>query len=355
MNSTHKCEVFKIDNIQKHPNADKLSIVNFYNYQCIIRTEDFKEGDLAVYIPPDNCVDISHPSFEFLKVLGKSPRIKAQKLRGVVSQGLVMKAPAGYNEGDDLSQHWGITHYVPSEKVTRISDSSRWIEAPPYSGEYYDIDSWFRYGRNVFIPGEMVLITEKIHGMNVRYTYQLGEYHVCSRKFWREESSSSIYWKILNERKWLKKLLKQNPNLIVYGEIFGKGIQDLEYGRDKPDFLIFDIYCPHESSCWLSWENCEYLIEQSLKPSWVSKWFNKLFPNIFQIPNQNARNYMVPIIARGIYSEPFILSLISGKSLLDAEDIREGIVIKPVNERLDMKIGRVILKAVSPEYLEKGN
>lgn len=31
--------------------------------------------------------------------------------------------------------------------------------------------------------------------------------------------------------------------------------------------------------------------------------------------------------------------------------IREGVVIKPIQEMWDYKLGRVILKAVSPEYL----
>ena len=89
-NSTHKVEVFKVGELTKHPNADSLSILMvFDNYQTVVRTSDFIPGDLACYIPPDNIVPDT-PQFEFLK---GHRHIKAAKLRGIMSQGLVLAAP----------------------------------------------------------------------------------------------------------------------------------------------------------------------------------------------------------------------------------------------------------------------
>ncbi len=63
----------------------------------------------------------------------------------------------------------------------------------------------------------------------------------------------------------------------------------------------------------------------------------------------------VPLIYRGPWSKA-VLDLKNGKTTLSgADNIREGIVIRPVKERYDHKVGRVILKAISEEYLLRKN
>ncbi|MDP6053309.1 MAG: hypothetical protein QF879_13265 [Candidatus Latescibacteria bacterium] len=52
------------------------------------------------------------------------------------------------------------------------------------------------------------------------------------------------------------------------------------------------------------------------------------------------------------YNLKEIKELVSGPSLVYwAKYLREGIVVTPYNERCGRKVGRVILKFVSPEYL----
>ena len=156
VNSTHKVEVFRVTALEKHPNADLLSIMPVFNYQAVVRTSDFRVGDLACYIPPDNVLP-DKPEYEFLK---GHRHIKAAKLRGIMSQGLVLAAPAGAQEGDDVAELLGIIHYVPEIKNTGDGEM---IAAPSFSGEIYDVDSWFRY--DYLIPdGTLVEITEKLDG-----------------------------------------------------------------------------------------------------------------------------------------------------------------------------------------------
>src|SRR5438046_3480508 len=110
MNSTHKVEVVRIERIEKHENADTLGIVNvFGGYPCCVRLGDFKEGDLAAYIPPESVCPATEP-FAFL---GDHRRIKVKRLRGVYSLGLLIHAPAGSKEGDDVAAALGVTHYEP--------------------------------------------------------------------------------------------------------------------------------------------------------------------------------------------------------------------------------------------------
>lgn len=60
----------------------------------------------------------------------------------------------------------------------------------------------------------------------------------------------------------------------------------------------------------------------------------------------------VPQLYRGPYSGDVVREHIDGRSTL-ADHVREGIVIKPTTEMWNPEIGRVILKAVSPAYLER--
>jgi hypothetical protein len=46
--------VVRIGKVGKHPNADTLSITQAGGFPVIFRTGDFKEGDLAVYVPIDS-------------------------------------------------------------------------------------------------------------------------------------------------------------------------------------------------------------------------------------------------------------------------------------------------------------
>jgi len=61
---------------------------------------------------------------------------------------------------------------------------------------------------------------------------------------------------------------------------------------------------------------------------------------------------MVPLLYRGPFDEEKAIELALGDSLL-ADHMREGVVVKPVVERQDPELGRVLLKIVSPRYLEK--
>lgn len=96
--STLKCEVVRVT-IQEHPNADALEIAQVRGYQSIVRKGQFETGDLAVYIPEQAIVP------EWLlrrlnlwdddkgkgKLAGSNgDRVKAQKIRGVLSQGILL-------------------------------------------------------------------------------------------------------------------------------------------------------------------------------------------------------------------------------------------------------------------------
>jgi RNA ligase (TIGR02306 family) len=327
-NSTHRVEVFRVSELEKHPNADTLSVMKVFNYQAVVRTSDFNVGDLACYIPPDNVLP-DKPEFAFLK----NRHIKAAKLRGIMSQGLVLAAPAGAQEGDDVAELMGIVHYVPEIKNTGDGET---IAAPPFAGEVYDIDSWFRY--DYLIPdGTLVEITEKLDGANTRASFQDGQLWVSSRENWRKESPGGLFWRAMHENPWLERLCRQNEEAIVYGELFGK-VQELRYGSQGNQvwFRMFDIMTPKG-----------YMSHAARMAALLSATANP-------ITGASWESCYAPVLYVGPLSREVAMQYVNGPSTVPgATNEREGIVIKPLEEMWSPEIGRLILKAVSPVHLEK--
>src|SRR6185436_2020854 len=140
----HRVEVVPVE-LRPHPNADSLSLVQVFGYQVCVRTDDWQGVTIGAYVPPDSiCPDT--PEFAFL---GEHRRIKVKRLRGEISQGLLVPAPAGAQVGDDVAGVLGVTHYEPPLPVSTSGESER-----PPSGyrPAYDLESGRRYAQVVFEP-----------------------------------------------------------------------------------------------------------------------------------------------------------------------------------------------------------
>jgi len=320
------CEIVPVV-LEKHPNADSLSIVKVFDaYQVVVRTEDWLDRNVGVYIPPDSVV----PDTEQFNFLEGHFRIKAKRLRGEESYGLLIPVPdngrAG-NIGDNLTEILGIQHYEPemSAIVGQFGLTGACSSPPPIPGWIYDIEPWQKYKRE-FVEGEEVVITEKIHGTNSRYTFQDGKMWCGSHKLWKKDDNN-LYWSMLERVPWIQAFCQLNPNVILYGEIFGAIQKDYNYGStsDNPyQFRAFDVYAGGK---FLDYESAL----------------------------GGARSdFLVPLLYRGPYSDEIVQRLVNGPSTIeDAKHIREGIVIKPVKERYNNRLhGRLILKYVSIDYLE---
>lgn len=191
--SEFKVEVVRLGPIIKHLNADRLGITQVHGGYPVITNisgpDAFKEGDLAVYVPVDSLVPALRPEFAFLvpepvrkddmtdiewaerrrryeKEKSELVRIKARKLRGIFSMGLLVPPPLGAHEGDNVQLAYGIEKYEPDIANRKGGSSSPAGESEPdqpFMPVYTDIEGLRKWGK-VFTEGEEVIITEKIHG-----------------------------------------------------------------------------------------------------------------------------------------------------------------------------------------------
>ena len=313
--STHRVEVVPVV-LERHPNAEALSVVRVFGYTVCVRTSDWEGKSLGAYIPPDS-VCPEAPQFAFL---GEHRRIKVRRLRGIVSMGLLVAAPEGAGPGEDVAERLGITHYEPPISFQMSGE----VEAGPAGFHpVYDVDTWYRY-KQLLGAGEEVVVTEKIHGSSGRWVFQDGRMWAGSRSQWWKPAEGNLWWKALKCNSWIEEFCRANPDVTLYGEVYGK-VQSLRYGvpDSRLEVAVFDALAGQE---W-----------------WPAAKLRAALAG-----------HCVPLLFGGPYDEAAVQALAEGGSTVPgAKHLREGCVVKPVAERTDPEIGRVQLKMVSNAYLEK--
>lgn len=311
-------EAVRVRNVQKHPNADTLSIADAGGYPVIFQTGTYNDGDLAAYVPVDAVVPDS-PEWAFL---GGNRRIKAKRLRGIFSMGLLTKAPDGANEGDDLAEALGVVKYEPAEHGGKVSVGTN--EAGPVGWDfvkYTDIEPLRRWS-NVIGPGVDVVLTEKIHGANARFCHDGERLWVGSRTQIKRHDGENTWSQVATQLD-LETKLANAPRMVFFGEVFGN-VQDLKYGiASGATFRCFDVF---------SVDSMRYLNHE------VARW-----------AAQAVGVEWVPELYRGPWVEE-LRSFADGSSTL-ASHVREGFVVKPLEEIHHGRLGRVILKHVGEGYL----
>jgi len=325
--STHKAPVIRL-NREKHPNADRMFIQRVGGWQVCGSIADWENHDLAVYIQPDSVVDVRQPEFSWLsdpKIFHAAQpdnsylhHVTAKRLRGVISYGFLARAPSGLNEGDDAAEALGITRFDPILPPG--------VTLPP-SGyrKDYDLEAFEAFSNVLLKDGEEVILLEKLNGVNARFCYVDGRLHVGSKNVWLEPSDS-VWWRVGKQLpSAFVDFLKSNPNITVYGEIFGYAGNNtkLRYGLapGQLDFRVFDLLRDQE---FVNFDECATLVT-------------------------SAGVKTVPVVLRTPYSEDVCRLNTKGPTLIEgAKHGREGIVVRSTQERQELQ-GRVSLKLVDWE------
>jgi len=325
-NSTYRAEVVEL-NLEKHPNADTLSLMRVGNYTVVVKTDVWKDRKKAVYIQPDSVVDTDRPEFSWVKKKDRFQRVTAKRFCGIVSYGFLAECPEDLNVGDDAAERLGVTHWNPPEETATDGQSDK---APPGVWEKYDIESARKTAyERLFKDGEPVYVTEKIHGAFARYVYIKDEdkLYVGTKNRWVKDEPSCIWWQALRNTPSINDFCRNNPGVVLNGEVYGH-VKGFWYGKQKKcKFAAFDIRCGDR---WFSPES--FLAECKL----------------YDVPT-------VPVIGEAMpFNFEEIEKLTNGPSLVpDSSNIREGVVIKPLVERYVPEIGRLFLKLVGSDYLLK--
>ncbi len=362
-----KVEVVLVDAVEKHPNADRLDIATIKGWQCVVSRGSFKAGDEALYIPIDSILppEVETKIFGIdAKVKLSKSRVRTIKLRGAISQGLLITLDeivslthppdtGQFAVGDDLAEELGITKYEPPVKLGAGSgvQSTSAKRTNPHFHKYTGIENFKNYPK-LFDDEVEIVAHEKIHGTNFRAGWVLFHaytwwdkirafFHLTPKwKFVYGSHNVQLQDKFLYSGFYTKNVYAETvhnydledalePGEVVYGEIYGSGVQKgYDYGLAEGvrKLVVFDVKV-----------NDRYLNAGELIA----------FCARLKLP-------MTPLIFCGNHPGNVTLSnLTEGLSLLGPTPFgREGIVIRPLSEKVTY-MGRKILKFKSDTFLLK--
>lgn len=325
--STHQVHILNIDSVLPHDNADKLEIIPVGGWSVVVRKGDFQPGQRAIYIEPDYLVPTSHPLFAFLSKPGReSHRLRAARLRGVVSFGLLISVPPDLMhivDGVQMMEALGITRYEPPIKFLSVNELPH-EDHPQIFCPKFDIESYKNFP-HLIKEGEHVVVTEKIHGANARYLWTNDRLYIGSRNRWIDPSTDSVWKAALDSIPQILDWIRANPDTILFGEIYGK-VQSLTYGYGNS--VQFAAFAALTRDKWLDpvrlWDLCRE----------------------HKVP-------VPPVIYMGPFDKARIEALIETDSQIEGAPkghMMEGAVIVPWEERVGPSAGRAVVKLISNRY-----
>lgn len=243
----------RIDRILPHTNADKLELAVVGGWQCVVKKDEFKAGDLVVYFEVDSWVP-NHIA-PFLTKEGKTPRIyrgvpgerlRTVRLRGELSQGLVLPLADLFDplfvEGDDGYDLTGILGVQKWERpLPREMQGVARGNFPPFirktnQERIQNIPKVLRDTKTVYE------ITLKLDGSSTTIYKNGDTVGVCSRNLDLDLTGDSHFVTAAKATGLLEVLPTYEENFAIQGELMGPGIQGNPELLQEHQIFIFDIW-----------------------------------------------------------------------------------------------------------------
>ncbi|MBY8877885.1 RNA ligase (ATP) [Actinacidiphila acidipaludis] len=336
--------------ILDHPNADALELAQVGLYRAVVARGVYRTGEFAVYIPEQAV--LPEPLIAELGLTGRlagaaANRVRAVRLRGELSQGPVCRPSAlggvdlesAAAAGEDFAERLGVVKWVPPVPISMSGD----VEPAPDLLPWTDIENLKRYP-GIFSAGDLVTVTEKLHGTACCLTYYAGSgtVHVTSKglggqRLALKEAQGNLYWRAVRGYRLpeLAAALAEKlgaDRIGVYGEVYGNGVQDLGYGVDAgrglPGFAAFDVCADIGGRL---------------------RWLDPASLPVGELP-------LVPRLFEGPFDLDRVLELAQGKESVSGRGlhIREGVVVRTATDAYSPELGgRAIAKVVSDAYLTR--
>ena len=364
-NNNSVCFVARINEIKPIEGADKIEQGVIGGWNCIIQKGQYKVDDLVAVATTDAVIP-QHLSDDMnvTNYLRKGGRVRTVKLRGVYSECLIIPIEKTglfkyeFTEGKDLMDIMYIHKYEPPAVQIQLSSGRKvkYYQNPNF-GVYYKFPN-LKNVKGMFTGEDLVEITRKMHGTNARYgivkkrkmsiwdkvkrffgnewaeyEYVYGSHNVekgsdsqgfYSTDVWRTiDNKYKIREKLWDLFKRYKDYYEIKEGIVIYGEIFGEGIQkNYDYGLKEIEFEGFDVT--------INGEYCD------------SGRRLDIFNNVLDLPH-------VPILYGDEWSQEIQDSFVFNNFIEGTKVPHEGIVIKALDGNRQK-----VAKVINPDYLIYG-
>jgi len=278
------CYVGVIGEIKPIEGADNIELVIVSGWQSITKKGEYKVDDLVLVATTDAVIPVAiSDEMGVTGYLRKGQRVRTVKLRGVYSECLIVSMDIlawsdDLEEGMDMMDILQIYKYEPPVKMVEMSVGGRKIKyhQNPNFHVYYKFPN-LKNTPDMFNEEDLVTITRKLHGTNARYgivrkkrlslfdrvkklfgvkwvgyEYVYGSHNVEKGSDSQGFYSTDVWGTVADNYEIKSKLWKfvktfaseeyLGDGLIIYGEIYGNGIQkNYDYGLDGLRFAGFDV------------------------------------------------------------------------------------------------------------------
>jgi RNA ligase (TIGR02306 family) len=319
----------RISDLSPIEGADKIELATIDGWKVVVAKDvNHKVGDLIVYCEVDSFLPIRE-DFEFLRKSSYKKmadgsegfRLKTIKLRGQISQGLIVPLDVllkhGVSsddvfEGLDVTGTLGIIKYeppVPAQLAGQVkgmfpsflkkTDEER-IQNLAKEFPIYKLAKFY--------------VTEKLDGSSVTYYVKDGVFGVCSRNLDLLEDENNTMWKFAITTGLRERMVGLGKNIAVQGEIIGEGIQGNPYQRIGQTVRIFNGF---------DIDKYDYLSLDSLLE------LTKVL-ELKTVPILDLEFTLPETIDE-------LLLMAEGKSILNLKTEREGLVIRSHDRKISFK------------------
>ncbi|MDR0502358.1 MAG: RNA ligase (ATP) [Treponema sp.] len=269
----------KVRAVSQIPESDFLELAHVMGWQCVAKKGEFKEGDLGVYFEVDSFLPIDE-RYEFLRASsfrdnadnGQGFRIKTMRMRGQLSQGLLLpleKFPELADFQEDclqegcLKEGFDVTEKLNVKKwyIPETSNPGGTIigERPygiPASDEIRIQSALELLGE---LKGKPYYITTKMDGTSGIVYFIDGKIGCCSRNKEIKDEEDALYWlpvykyglkekfaRLYSEAKLHSEARLHGDtmpgrNIVLTGEICGPGIQRNKLRLGAIEWYVFDV------------------------------------------------------------------------------------------------------------------
>jgi RNA ligase (TIGR02306 family) len=241
--------VRKITNLTPIEGADKIELATIDAWKVVVAKDvNHKVGDMVIYCEIDSFLPIKE-EFEFLrkssyKKMGDQEgfRLKTIKLRGQVSQGLILPIsvlnPEGTNiyvdpfEGLDVTDMLGIIKYeppIPADLAGKVKGLFPSFIHKTDEERIQNLSSEYETYKEKNKEDVKFYVTEKLDGSSATFFIKDGVFGVCSRNLELLETEGNSFWKVARELKLEESLVSLGKNICLQGELIGEGVQGNPY------------------------------------------------------------------------------------------------------------------------------